>query len=49
MERLPAVKNKRIYCIANDYATVPGPRILLLLDDLKRIIADTEGVTKDNR
>ena len=49
MERLPAVKNKRIYCIANDYATVPGPRILLLLDGLKRIIADTEGVTKDNR
>ncbi|HAJ80224.1 MAG TPA: hypothetical protein DCO75_10695 [Fibrobacteres bacterium] len=49
MDRIPAVKNKRIYCIANDYATVPGPRILLLLDDLKRIVADTEVVAKDNR
>jgi iron complex transport system substrate-binding protein len=47
MGRIPAVKHKRVYCMSKDYATVPGPRALLLLDDLKRIIADTNGVNKD--
>ncbi len=35
---IPAAENKRIYCIAADYATVPGPRLLQLLAELKRII-----------
>lgn len=30
---IPAVKNKNVFCIAKDYSTVPGPRILLLLQD----------------
>lgn len=42
MDRIPAVKNKRIYCLDKDYTTVPGPRMLLLLDDLKRIIGESD-------
>lgn len=47
IDRIPAVKNKRIYCMSNDYTTVPGPRMLLLLDDLKRMIADTAGCNRN--
>jgi iron complex transport system substrate-binding protein len=49
MNRIPAVNNKRVYCMGKDYATVPGPRMLLLLDDLKRIIADTNGTYREHR
>lgn len=48
LDRVPAVKNKRVYCMEMDYATVPGPRTLLLLDDLKRVIADTTVFSKGN-
>jgi iron complex transport system substrate-binding protein len=48
MNRVPAIKKKRVYCMAKDYATVPGPRMLLLLGDLRRIIADTTVFSKDN-
>lgn len=41
---LPAVKNKRVFCISGDYATIPGPRILLLLRDLQRMIQSTGSV-----
>ncbi len=34
---VPAVKNNMIFCISNDYATVPGPRILTILKDFKKI------------
>jgi iron complex transport system substrate-binding protein len=40
---IPAVRNGRIHCLTADYATVPGPRILLLADDLRRIIGDRES------
>lgn len=33
-----AVKNDRVYIIEEDYATIPGPRIFLLLDQLARLI-----------
>jgi iron complex transport system substrate-binding protein len=39
MERLPAVVNRNVYCLSNDYCSVPGPRLLLLLEDIERIIA----------
>lgn len=39
MSRLPAVKNNRIYCLPRDYATVPGPRIILLLNDIRAIVS----------
>ncbi len=48
MSRLPAVKNKRIYCMAKDYATVPGPRMLLLLDDLKHIIEEVDTINAND-
>jgi iron complex transport system substrate-binding protein len=38
---VPAVKNKRVYCLDSDYSTVPGPRILLLIDEFRRIINQT--------
>lgn len=44
MSRIPAVKSRKVYCMAKDYATVPGPRMLLLLDDLRRIIADAGAI-----
>ncbi|MBN2035978.1 MAG: ABC transporter substrate-binding protein [Chitinispirillaceae bacterium] len=40
---IPAVSNKRVYCLAEDYATIPGPRVVLLLEDIKRIIADEKS------
>ena len=39
---LPAVKNSEVYCIAKDYATIPGPRITLLLEDIKEIVRKHE-------
>ena len=33
-----AVKNNRVYIISNDYAFIPGPRFILFLEDLARII-----------
>ncbi|MBN2010391.1 ABC transporter substrate-binding protein [candidate division KSB1 bacterium] len=31
---VPAVRNKTIYILTNDYVTIPGPRFVLLLRDL---------------
>ncbi len=33
-----AIKSKRIHLLEHDYATIPGPRIFLLLDELARLI-----------
>ena len=33
-----AVKNKRLYVLSNDYAFIPGPRFILFLEDLAKII-----------
>jgi iron complex transport system substrate-binding protein len=41
-----AIKNNRIHIIEQNYATIPGPRIFLLLDQLARLIhpeVDWEG------
>jgi iron complex transport system substrate-binding protein len=35
---VPAVQRGRVHCLSADYATIPGPRTLLLLEDLKKII-----------
>jgi len=43
LDRVPAVRNNRIHCLMKPYATLPGPRLLLLLDDLKHIIAGGYG------
>jgi iron complex transport system substrate-binding protein len=39
LDRVGAVKQKNVFCVQNDYATVPGPRILLLIEDFRQIIA----------
>ncbi|MBN1306656.1 MAG: ABC transporter substrate-binding protein [Chitinispirillaceae bacterium] len=38
MGRVPAVANGRVHCMSSDYAAVPGPRLLLLLDDIEDIL-----------
>jgi len=43
MPMLPAVKNNMIFCISDDYATIPGPRILAILQDFKKINALYRG------
>lgn len=49
LSRIPAVKYKRICCLDKDYATVPGPRMLFLLDDLKNIISGTKDTSTAGR
>ncbi len=43
LTRVPAVRSKHVFCISEAYATLPGPRLLLLLDDFKRIISTWNG------
>lgn len=38
LKHIDAVKNNRIYIIEESYATIPGPRIILLLEQFARII-----------
>ncbi len=38
LEYIDAVKNNRVHIIQEDYATIPGPRIFLLLDQFARLI-----------
>ena len=35
---LKAVRDHRVYCFEGDYATVPGPRLVLLIEDFRRAI-----------
>lgn len=38
LKYVDAIRNNRIHLIEQDYATIPGPRIFLLLDQLARLI-----------
>lgn len=38
LKHVDAIENERIFIIEQDYATIPGPRIFLLLDLLARLI-----------
>lgn len=38
LKYVDAIKNNRIHIIEQNYATIPGPRIFLLLDQLARLI-----------
>ena len=33
-----AVREGRVYVLGNDYVTIPGPRFILLLEDMKKLI-----------
>ncbi|MDO4585793.1 MAG: helical backbone metal receptor [Planctomycetia bacterium] len=35
---IPAIRNKQIYPIPYDYATIPGPRIIILIETLAKIL-----------
>ncbi len=35
---LPAVSQKQVFCIDGDYATIPGPRLINLLQDIQEIV-----------
>ena len=35
---IAAVQNKRIYVIAEDYSTIPGPRFVDIVEDLARVL-----------
>lgn len=37
---VPAVQNRMIFCLTEDYITIPGPRIVLLLRDVKKVIGE---------
>jgi iron complex transport system substrate-binding protein len=43
MSMVPAVKNSMIFFLEKDYVTVPGPRIVLLFNDIKGIVAEYEN------
>jgi iron complex transport system substrate-binding protein len=36
---IPAVKNGMVFCFSAEYMTIPGPRVFLILKDLKRILS----------
>jgi iron complex transport system substrate-binding protein len=36
---VPAVRNKRIYRITDDYATIPGPRTPLLIEKIEKLLS----------
>ncbi|HDY88188.1 MAG TPA: ABC transporter substrate-binding protein, partial [bacterium] len=35
---IEAVRNNRVYVLSKDYSVIPGPRFIMLLEDLARII-----------
>jgi iron complex transport system substrate-binding protein len=39
---IPAVDKNRVYCLAADYATVLGPRVLKLFSDIREMIGEAE-------
>lgn len=41
---LPAVKNDRIFILTEDYATIPGPRFVLLMDSVGRLLHQKEYI-----
>lgn len=41
---VPAVKKNMIFYISNDYVTVPGPRVLMILRDFKKINSMYRGM-----
>jgi iron complex transport system substrate-binding protein len=42
--RVKAVQLNNVFCVQKEYATVPGPRILFLIEDFKKIIQQASKV-----
>lgn len=38
LSEVRAVREGRVYVLGNDYVTIPGPRFILLLEDMKKLI-----------
>ncbi len=43
---LPAVKNDRVHVISEDYAVIPGPRFILLMEDIAEAIKSDDSGTQ---
>ncbi len=39
-DMIPAIQNNRVFALSDEYVNIPGPRILLLLKDFKRIVRE---------
>lgn len=39
LSTVPAVRNGMVFCLAGSHVTIPGPRIVLLFEQLKEIVA----------
>ncbi len=44
---IPAVKNDRVYLIADDYVTIPGPRTPLLIEKLAQLLSGNKKNAKE--
>ncbi len=40
LSRVKAVHANKVFCVQKEYATVPGPRIVLLIEDFRKIIVE---------
>jgi iron complex transport system substrate-binding protein len=40
ISRAKAVQMNNVFCVQKEYATVPGPRILLLIEDFRNVLQD---------
>jgi iron complex transport system substrate-binding protein len=38
LDNVPAVKDNRVYCMAGDYLTIPGPRVWMIIEDFKNVV-----------
>ncbi|HEX2958775.1 MAG TPA: helical backbone metal receptor [Chitinispirillaceae bacterium] len=40
LSRVKAVQMNNVFCVQKEYATVPGPRILLLIEDFRKVLQE---------
>ena len=43
LDMVPAVRDSMIFFLTGDYVTIPGPRTLMLLGDMRRIVQEYVG------
>lgn len=44
LSRVKAVEMNNVFCVQKEYATVPGPRILLLIEDFRKVLQEASKV-----
>ena len=40
LDMIPAVKNNMVFSLSGEYVNIPGPRIVLLYKDIKKVIEE---------